>query len=150
MEKIYYFAYGSNLDESQMKDRCPNSRLVGKFCLKDYKLDFTIFSPKRVCGCADIIKNPGTEVWGLVYELTKEDLDRLDVFEANPDKYKRFTTKVVNDTGEELPVETYEVVEKSFETIKPSKQYHGILVEAGKKYNFPDLYQKYIQSFETL
>lgn len=150
MEKIYYFAYGSNLDERQIKDRCPSSKLIDKFSLKDYKLDFTIFSQKRLCGCADVIKNPGTEVWGLVYELTQQDLDRLDNFEAHPHKYKRFTTNVINEIGEKMQVETYEVVEKSVETIRPSKEYHNILVEAGKKYNFPDLYQQYIQSFQIL
>lgn len=147
---IFYFAYGSNQDEDQMRARCPDSKFVGKFVLKDYRLAFSIFSPKRQCGCADIIKSPGDEVWGLVYEISPADLERLDEFEAHPEKYKRFTTSVENERGEKQIVEAYEVVEKSVEHLPPSKEYFGIITRAAEIYNFPESYKKFLTSFKIL
>ncbi len=147
---IFYFAYGSNQDEGQMKERCPDSKLVGKFVLKDYRLAFSIFSSKRQCGCADIIKSPGDEVWGLVYEVSPVDLERLDGFEAHPEKYKRFTTSVENERGETRTVETYAVVEKSAEHLPPSKEYFGIIARAAETYNFPESYKRFLTSFKIL
>jgi len=40
MIKIYYFAYGSNLNHFQMKRRCKNSIILKKINLKDFKLTF--------------------------------------------------------------------------------------------------------------
>jgi gamma-glutamylcyclotransferase (GGCT)/AIG2-like uncharacterized protein YtfP len=147
---ISYFAYGSNQDEKQIKERCPDSKLVGKFVLKNYRLAYTFFSPKRCCGCADIIKSYGDEVWGLVYELSSQDLERLDGYEGHPTDYQRFTTVVSDENGGEKEVEVYEVVKKSTEHLKPSRAYHDILVEASRKYNFPDFYHRLLASFKVL
>lgn len=132
-----------------MKERCPSAKIVGKFILKNYKLAYTIYSTKRKCGCADVVKSNGDEVWGLVYEITQEDLVKLDGFEAHPIKYKRFTTSVKNELGEERVVEAYEVVEKSSEQLIPSREYHGILINAAKKHDYPDLYQKFLASIKV-
>lgn len=147
---INYFAYGSNLDETQMRERCPGSILVGKFVLKDYQLAFTTFSKRRECGCADIVKSPGDEVWGLVYRFTTDDLVRMDKAEGHPQKYRRFTTSVENSAGEKVAAETYEVVEKSFDTLAPSQEYLQILMDAAKKYNFPEKYRSELLRFLSL
>ncbi len=146
---IYYFAYGSNMDIDQMKERCPDSKLTGKAVLKNYRLDFTIFSPKRNCGCADIVKSFGDEVHGLLYTLTPKDLKKLDGLEAHPYKYKRFKTKVMDESGKEIKAETYEVVNKKKEFQKPSKDYLNKLIMAAKNFNFPKYYQKLLWDIEV-
>ncbi|MFA6077427.1 MAG: gamma-glutamylcyclotransferase family protein [Candidatus Paceibacterota bacterium] len=145
-----YFAYGSNQDEKQMKGRCPCSSIVGKAVLKDYKLAYTFFSTKGQCGCADIIKSEGDEVWGLLHKLNSDDLERLDGYEGHPTGYRRFTTVVLDEFGKEIEAEVYEVVEKSGEHVEPSRWYHDILLNAAKKYNFPDSYKKFLNSFKVL
>ena len=40
MKKNYYIAYGSNMDFSQMRRRCPDAELVGAGIVKDYELLF--------------------------------------------------------------------------------------------------------------
>lgn len=147
---IYYFAYGSNMNTAQMKERCPDSKLTGKAVLKNYKLDFTIFSPKRNCGCADIVKSPEQEVYGLLYFLTPRDLKKLDTFEGHPNKYRRFTTKVINRFEEEVEAETYEVVGKQKEFQRPSKDYLDKLIKAANRFNFPNYYQNYLKNTTTL
>ena len=133
-----------------MRERCPDTKLVGKFKLEGYKLAFTIYSPKRLCGCADIIKSHGDEVWGLVYELTDSDMQKLDGYEGHPRYYKRITVNVVDEVGMKKEVETYEVSEKSKQYEKPSREYLDIIIHAANEYNFPESYKKVINAFQTL
>ena len=37
---MLYFAYGSNLNRKQMKRRCKESKYIGCYTLKNYKLAF--------------------------------------------------------------------------------------------------------------
>ena len=43
MKQTYYLAYGSNLNENQMRYRCPNAVKVGTLMLDDYQLEFRVF-----------------------------------------------------------------------------------------------------------
>lgn len=132
-----------------MTERCPCSQIVGKAVLKGYKLAYTFFSERGQCGCADIIKSEGDEVWGLLYKLNSADMKRLDGFEGHPTGYRRFTVNVFDENGVEREAEVYEVVNKINEHVEPSRWYHGILLDAAKKYNFPDMYQKFLSSFKV-
>jgi hypothetical protein len=38
---MFYFAYGSNLDQEQRRKRYPDSALIGVGHLKDFKMGFT-------------------------------------------------------------------------------------------------------------
>lgn len=143
-----YFAYGSNLDEDQMKLRCPEYKIVGKAQLVGYKLDFTTFSKTRQCGCADIVASQKDTVWGIVYELSDKDLSSLDKKEGHPNFYVRIEVKVQTENQKIISVYTYEVVKK-LEFQKPSKEYLGLLTKAAEKYNFPLQYQNYLKNFPT-
>lgn len=147
---MYYFAYGSNLDQQQMKERCPEAIVTGKAFLKDYTLAFTIFSPKRQCGCADVVQNLGGGVWGLLYTITPKDLQELDKFEGHPIHYKRFTVSVVDESGKSVQAETYEVVHKQTEYQKTSKDYLGKITRAADTLQFPLVYRIFLSKFETI
>lgn len=144
---IYYFAFGSNLDETQIKERCPESELFGVAVLKNYRLDFTIYSKKRLCGCADIIKDEGNEVWGLIFVLSEKDLQQLDIFEGTPNYYRRIKVDVIDGAGKSIEVYTYEVANKlPFQA--PSSQYFDIIKNASKKLNFPKSYQDLLNNIK--
>ena len=147
---IYYFVYGSNMDQNQMSERCPDSALVCKVVLKNYRIAFTIYSPKRNCGCADIVKDIGSEVWGLLYKISENDLKRLDEAENHPDKYCRFTTSVKDEFGNKYSTETYEVASKEGDFLKPSDHYLGLMKYAAKKFSFPDSYQEVLNNIDVL
>lgn len=76
------FAYGSNMNWNQMRERCPSSRFVGIAVLRDHKLAFTRRSVKHACGVADVVADDGAEVWGVVFEITDLDVIRLDELEG--------------------------------------------------------------------
>ena len=76
-----YFAYGSNLNRTQMKLRCPNAKLLSVGFLKDYKLVFR--------GVADVEKSKGNKVWGAFWRVTPRDIIALDAYEGFPNLYKK-------------------------------------------------------------
>ena len=72
----FYFAYGSNLWRNQMKDRCPDHRVIGNGVLKGYRW---IISTQ---GYANIVKSKRDEVHGVIYEISESDERSLDRFEG--------------------------------------------------------------------
>lgn len=143
-----YFAYGSNLDGEQMRDRCPDSQLIGRARLLGYRLDFTRLSSKRKCGVADVVEDTEEEVWGLIYEITEKDRDCLDRKEGHPIYYRRCRVTVENDAGDKIEALTYEVVNKK-PFIRPSPVYLNIIKNAAQEHNFPESYCNFLESVET-
>ena len=82
--KNLYFAYGSNMDEEQMKKRCPDSILIGKGFIEKHKLCFPQIAVTRgLLGVAGIRESDELDsVYGLIYELTDKDLELLHTFEG--------------------------------------------------------------------
>ena len=87
---MLYFAYGSNLNHRQMKDRCSGSNYIKKHILKGYKLIFSQRNPNNKYGHANIEKNKNSSVQGAIWQLSKEHEKTLDEYEAvnyNPPYY---------------------------------------------------------------
>ena len=82
---MLYFAYGSNLHHFQMKRRCKDSIFLKKINLKDFKLTFR--SKYRV---ADIEPKKKSNVPGALFEISKSDEKKLDVYEDYPVLYKKY------------------------------------------------------------
>ena len=81
MKREYYFAYGSNMDEAQMKLRCPNAVKVGTGLLLCYR--FAIDSAKVATIIHDSVsRRPFPYVQGVVWSVTEEDIRKLDVYEG--------------------------------------------------------------------
>lgn len=79
---MLYFAYGSNLDPEQMKERCPGSSVVGLAALHDYRIAFPRFSNRWGGGSASLQLAHGEIMYGVLYELTDDDLAKLDAIEG--------------------------------------------------------------------
>ncbi len=80
---MLYFAYGSNMDEQRMKatNRCPDARFIFKAVLRGHRLVFTRSGEVDTCA-ADVIPDPASLVWGVVYDITDSDRRQLDAREA--------------------------------------------------------------------
>ena len=81
---MLYFAYGSNLHHFQMKRRCKDSIFLKKINLKDFKLTF-----RSKYRAADIEKKKNSIVPGGLFEISKSDEKKLDVYEDFPNLYKK-------------------------------------------------------------
>jgi len=81
---MLYFAYGSNLNHFQMKRRCKDSIFIKKFELKGYKLNF-----RSKYRAADIEKKKNSIVPGGLFEISKSDEKKLDLYEDFPILYTK-------------------------------------------------------------
>ena len=82
---MLYFAYGSNLHHFQMKKRCKDSVFLKKIHLKDFRLTF-----RSKYRAADIEPSKNSFVPGGLFEISKSDEKKLDVYEDFPILYKKF------------------------------------------------------------
>ena len=109
---MLYFAYGSNLHHFQMKRRCKDSVFLKKVDLKDFRLTF-----RSKYRAADIEPSKNSFVPGGLFEISKSDEKKLDVYEDFPILYKKFyfyhygkkvmTYTMVQKTPFRFPTERY-------------------------------------------
>lgn len=146
MGSVIYFAYGSNMDVEQLKERIGNSfDILGPAVLKDYVLKFNKISVRRG-GCANIEPAKGEEVWGILFKLNEEQIKKLDVYEGAPTHYRRVNVKVQTEKGEELEAVTYVACEEfKREGLRPSEDYLKHLLSA--KEMLPESYIKKLKTY---
>ncbi len=111
---MLYFAYGSNLDRLQMKRRCKDSIFLKKINLKDFRLTFRNMY-------ADIEFKKNSIVYGALFEISKIDEKKLDVYEDYPIMYKKFYFSYYGKT-----IMTYTMTKKTLFTF-PSERYLNII-----------------------
>jgi gamma-glutamylcyclotransferase (GGCT)/AIG2-like uncharacterized protein YtfP len=140
MDKKRYFAYGSNMNPERMRIRMgylPPSR---KAVLQDYSLIFNKISSRNSgAGVANIIPLAGSKVEGILYDVTVQDVAKLDIFEGVPKHYICKNVKVECD-GELVNAFTYFAVLVK-DGLKPSQDYLNHLL-ASKEYLSDDYFQQ--------
>ncbi|MBP5275158.1 MAG: gamma-glutamylcyclotransferase [Abditibacteriota bacterium] len=72
---MLYAAYGSNLNEEQMRKRCPDAVYIGKAYVKDYTL---VFRKSKTGSYLSIDKSEGGEAPAVVFWISEEDKKTLD------------------------------------------------------------------------
>lgn len=102
LPRTHYFAYGSNLWHTQMRQRCPQSTLIGTGLLPSYR--WFIYSR----GYANIRPSIPDDCYGIVYSITDTDMVLLDGYEGAPYVYERVVRDVqILDDGRVLPCVVY-------------------------------------------
>ena len=126
---MLYFAYGSNLHHIQMKRRCKDSVFIKKINLKNFRLTF-----RSKYRAADIEPKKNSIVPGGLFEISRRDEKRLDVYEDYPVLYKKFyfkhngkkimTYTMVKKTSFTFPTEKYlNTVKKGYQDCNLNKKY---------------------------
>ena len=136
MNPVLYFAYGSNLDDAQMRERCADARVLGRATLPNYALVFGGFSHRWGGAVASVVRAKGACVEGLLYELGNVDLRALDRFEGHPFAYERVIRWVRDESGRRRRVMTYLQPEDGFEAWTPPLGYFTVLWHAYSRLGF--------------
>lgn len=148
-----YFAYGSNMDLSQLTERCPSATFRHMAVVRGYRLGFTRLSQKRQGGVADLVPDRTGEVWGGVFEVSEADVIRLDRSEGvylKPPAYQRITVKALCPSDNEwLSAFSYEVVAKAAEEIRPNASYMTVIVGGAVRWNLPQQYIDKLKNVEV-
>jgi len=145
---MLYFAYGSNMDWDQIRERCPSARFLGIAVLLDHRLAFSRYSSSstRKCGVADAVKYEGKQVWGVVYDIDERDIGNLDKKEGfqlgrRNNSYQREQRHVFLDGNQEKPL----AVGIYFATPQPgphlpSQKYKDLILSGAKYWHLPKDY----------
>ena len=126
---MLYFAYGSNLHHFQMKRRCKDSIFIKKMNLKDFRLTF-----RSKYRAADIEPKKNSIVPGGLFEISKSDEKKLDVYEDYPILYKKYyfsyegkkvmTYTMTKKTSFRFPTERYlNVIKHGYKDCKLNMKY---------------------------
>jgi hypothetical protein len=122
--KRYYFAYGMNTNIAEMIMRCPKAINLGRCVLTGFELKFRLH--------ADIDQAEGSEMEGVLWDITEECERALDRLEGYPYYYDKIEV-VVNpatlvDNMTHIVAMAYIMTSKGPEEA-PSTGYEDCLIE---------------------
>lgn len=129
--RVWYFAYGSNLDQEGMRRRVGGWHDLKPAKLKGFRLVFDIYSSSWRGGVADVVEDEAGVVYGAAYLLDEEQLEKLDKYEGVPHLYHR--RKVAVEV-ESTPLEAFIYVGSSPRpSVKPSTEYVALMIKGLKR-----------------
>ncbi|UAL28677.1 gamma-glutamylcyclotransferase [Nocardioides rotundus] len=130
-----YAAYGSNLDPTQMSQRCPHSILRSTGWLQGWRLTFGGEELGWDGSMTTLVEDPFEQVFVAVYDLTEADEARLDTWEGMELGLYRKVKVRVSTMNEELVVWTY--VLDAYEGGLPSAMTIGAIADAAEAADAP-------------
>ena len=137
MKGKIYIAYGSNMDEEQMRYRCPDAKLIGTGILAGWRL---MFKGSKTGAYATIEKEKGLIVPVLFWRISEADEARLDRYEGFPTFYYKRTIQAVKLDAQGSPCgRTRGMAYVMHEDRKhgiPSHNYLDVLYSAYRRFGF--------------
>ena len=126
----FYFAYGSNMNEAQIRKRCPASHFICRATLPDHR--FVITSR----GYASVRKQPGATAHGMLIAVTETDERSLDRYERIAEKiYRRDTLEVTTELGHRIPALIY--IDDIGGEGPPAKGYLERIIDGARRHELP-------------
>ena len=150
--ELYYFAYGSNMNEEQMRARCSSPKVIAVSKLPDHQLAFFGYSAVWDGAEESVIPALGQDVWGVIYELTPSDKDKLDdcqdaLFDGTGD-YFHSPAKVSDQEGKVYSVLLYKKA-KLGTPQQPSQEYLNFIVQGAVDHQLPSDYVEQLRGIES-
>ncbi len=146
-DPVWYFAYGSNMNERLFRERrhmTPLETRLGR--LDGYRLCFTVAGGRRpgTSAPANIVVAPGSTVYGVLYLLSLRKFARLDASEGQ--QYAYLWTEAIDAHGTTIPAVTFRVLDISVEG-SPSLAYLNIIRDAARQRDLP---AEYVSFFDEI
>ena len=145
-EPVWYFAFGANMHDSAFRERRgmrPAEWRAGR--VKGYRLRFNLEGrPRGRAAPANIAPDPGAEVWGVLYRITRKQLLRLDSTEGVPGRrYRHLWVEAEDVEGNALRAVTY-IAEGKETDGNPSLRYITLLREGARAHGLPEHYLRFL------
>jgi hypothetical protein len=143
-----YFAYGSNMNFAQMKQRCSSPKVLGIARLPGYRVEFYGYSAIWDGAQETVVPDWKSEVWGVLYELQFFDCEQLDVYQdarlSGTGAYFHYPVDVIAMQQGSIDVMIYKKDilgdEKS-----PSTEYLNFIIQGAKERGLPKEYIALLQ-----
>lgn len=138
---MQYFAYGTLLDSDYMRKFCPSARPVGVMSLDGYEMGFAACSDPSRAGCT-LHAKPGAKTLGVLYDLSTEDMAKLEQISGLPEGLWASKPVTVRDkSGRTTDTVTF-VVPNSSGPSTPSDDYVAPIYRGVEEFAFPADYVK--------
>ena len=125
--KRYYFAYGMNTNIDEMASRCPRAINLGRCTLAGFELKFRLH--------ADIDEVVGSEMEGVLWDITEECERALDRLEGYPYYYDKIEVVVIPDNPDSNNYNNTRIIAMAYimntkgQEEAPSINYEDCLIE---------------------
>ncbi len=134
-----YFAYGSNLCVRQMAQRCPGAVDPRPATLADH--DWLI----NERGVATVEQFDGSQVHGVVWQVTDNDLATLDSAEGVPVRYRRDRLTVHTDDGSH---QAWVYIDHRVEPGPPRPGYLERVVDGARQHGLPQRWIDFLKRWD--
>lgn len=150
MSSFYYFAYGSNLLNARLQNRCASSKPVAIASIKGHAINYGMVADDDHGGSGKMAMfetdSGDDEVHGVVYELDISEAPVLDRFEGlDWDRPMKYTRKpdlnVLTPTGATIETVTY-MVDPHPTPPHPYHWYWALCLSGAIENGLPDYHQK--------
>ena len=137
---LLYFAYNARIAPEQMAKAAPNAEFRFIAHLPEWGLDFPIRDSGWGGALPAITPEPGSTVWGAVYEIGKADLAELDAIELSESRSAR-TVEAMDRTGKRHQVLVHLLDDAASSngngSGSPSSEYLALMVAGSRHWNLP-------------
>lgn len=127
-----YVAYGSNLNVTQMRYRCPESTVYTSGVIKDYQL---LFKGSFSSNYLTIEPKEGSEVPVVIWEVSEQDELNLDRYEGFPRFYRKETIPV-STAGGIIVEDAFVYIMNSHTPGAPMDSYYETCVAGYRRFGF--------------
>jgi gamma-glutamylcyclotransferase (GGCT)/AIG2-like uncharacterized protein YtfP len=143
VSRVLYFAYGSNMDTATLGGRRGVAwTRAGAAFLDGWRIAFD--KPSMLGtgeGMATILRDAASSLWGVVYDISTEDLDHLELTEGvRIGHYERVEVPVrTSDGWPGAAIETAVTLASDHRdsSIRPTTRYRDILVRGASEHGLP-------------
>ena len=128
-----YFAYGSNLIIERITERLGKVKFLGATLMENWCLRFNKLG-KDGSGKCNIIESEGEFVYGVLYQISLRQKEKLDAFETG---YKTICLQIPN-VGKCVSYTAVEIADDS--VYAPYDWYRELVLIGANRYGFPPTY----------
>lgn len=147
--RLYYFAYGSNMAVERLRARVPSTQFICRAELVGHTLKFHKPSKKDYSGKCDAApsENSYDRVWGAVFSILENELTLLDKFEGQGYGYDRKVISLVTESIGIIEAQTY-LATKFDASLRPLDWYKEHVLRGAKAIGLPPSYIASIEAVE--
>ena len=132
-----------------LDERGVRAKLVGAAFVLDHRLAFTLPSQRWTARAADLLPEPGHEVWGVLWEMA--DPNALDPYELRYDRIPISVRQTGNGSGHGGSVDafTYTVraENRAISEALPAPAYLNRMLAGAREAGLPPDYVRFLEGF---
>lgn len=153
-ERIWYFAYGSNMQPATFRGRrgiVPLDAVPARLAGWRLVLDKPPLIPLGE-SMANVVEDAAAEVLGVAYAVSRVDLEHIDLTEGVfIDNYRRVSVRVMPLDGRPDALEAFTLTsERRDARLRPSRRYMALLVEGAEHHGLPAAYVEWLRAIPAV